>query len=109
MVGDLANTEVKRGSGEVLMRTKTGELWSSVLLGPQSKGCRLLPLLHRTTPGPARQVQVKWAQDKREPAIPEQTLKKQLSVTGWSLIKTACSSAGILKERGFVYLVQLER
>lgn len=34
MVRDLANTEVKRGSGDVLMRTKTGELWSSVLLGP---------------------------------------------------------------------------
>lgn len=30
MVGDLANTEVKRGSGEVLMRTKMGSC------GPQS-------------------------------------------------------------------------
>lgn len=30
MVGDLANTEVKRGSGDILMKTKTGSY------GPQS-------------------------------------------------------------------------
>lgn len=109
MVGDLANTEVKRGSGEVLMRTKMGSCGPQSFSALTEQSLQTAPSTSQNQAGPERQGQVKWAQDKREPATPEQTLKKQPSVTGWSLIKTACSSAGILKERGFIYLVQLER